>query len=81
MRALAVVISGFLLAAPALAQPTGNASANGGSDPDANSAATVPEEDPNRRICRRVDTNTGSRVPYRLICMTAREWRAEQSRR
>ena len=81
MRALAVVISGFLLATPALAQPTGNAGTNGGSDSASNSAATAPEEDPNRRICRRVDTNTGSRVPYRLICMTAREWRAEQSRR
>ena len=81
MRALAVVISGLLLATPAFAQPTGDASSNGGSDPATNSTASAPEEDPNRRICRRVDTNTGSRVPYRLICMTAREWRAEENRR
>ena len=81
MRALAVVISGFFLAAPAIAQPSGNAGSSSGSETATNSAATAQEDDPDRRICRRVDTNTGSRVPYRLICMTARQWRAEQNRR
>ena len=80
MRALAVVISSFLLAAPVLAQPAGNATGGTASDTAATNSATS-EEDPNRRICRRVDTNTGSRVPYRLVCMTAREWEAERNRR
>ena len=82
MRVLAVAISSFFLAAPALAQPSGNATGSSGSDSaTSNSASTAPEEDPDRRICRRVDTNTGSRVPYRLVCMTARQWEAERSRR
>ena len=27
-----------------------------------------------RRICRRVETNTGSRVPFRTLCLTERQW-------
>ena len=76
MRVLAVAISSFFLAAPALAQPSGNASGSSGSDAaTSNSASTAPEEDPDRRICRRVDPNTGSRVPYRTVCLTERQWR------
>ena len=81
MRAFAIVFSGLLLAAPAVAQPTGNA-AGSGESPDTNIVATEePEEDPDRRICRRIETNTGSRVPHRRVCMTAAQWRAYDRRR
>ena len=28
-----------------------------------------------RRICRRVETATGSRMSYQRMCMTAEQWR------
>ena len=78
MRAFAFVIACFFLAAPAAAtQPTGNSSGSGQAIPTTPSNAnTEAEEDPDRRVCRRIETNTGSRVPHRLVCMTVREWRA-----
>lgn len=82
MRALAIVFSGLLLVAPVVAQPTDNVNGAGSSDPaKAASTAEEPEEDLDRRVCRRIETNTGSRVPHRLVCMTVRQWRAHDRQR
>ena len=81
MRAFVVVISSLLLAAPGLAQASeDSAPANGAqpsqtATPTGSSPSTTAGDDAERQICRRVDTNTGSRVPWRRLCMTEREWR------
>ena len=80
MKAFAVVISGLLLVSPAVASDT-NTNTNQTQAPaaEANGDAgtgtqTAEDQDPNRRICRRIETNTGSRVPFRTVCLTARQW-------
>jgi len=80
MRALVVVISGFLLSAPGLAQASDNSTTTSGAQRQpatATDTSTSSEEggDSERQICRRIETNTGSRVPWRRVCMTEREWR------
>jgi hypothetical protein len=78
MRAFAIVISGLLLATPVAAQspsegaerPTNPTSHDGGDQ------ASDETNDGERRICRRVETNTGSRVPFRRMCLTERQWEA-----
>jgi hypothetical protein len=82
MKAFAVVISGLLLSAPVAAQNSDESLTNSGTQSPTqvrnesdNSNASQNEEDPNRRICRRVETNTGSRVPFRTLCLTERQWR------
>ena len=81
MRAFVVAISGLLLAAPGLAQasedsvPTNASQPSPGSPPMGNAGPSTGGQDPERQICRRIETNTGSRVPHRRVCMTEREWR------
>jgi hypothetical protein len=84
MKAFVAVISGFLLSAPVAAHmsdgTSGNASETQASAPEGAETGTARAEaetaaDPNRRVCRRVETNTGSRVPFRTICLTERQWR------
>ena len=78
MKSYVFLIAGLVLMAPAAAQTsdtnstTGDrpATQSGGNSDNAESA-----NDPNRRICRRVETNTGSRVPFRTVCLTERQWR------
>ena len=77
MKPYVVLLSGLLLMAPAAAQTSDT---NATSEQPAAQSQTQPEQsqqpaDPNRRICRKVDTNTGSRVPYRTVCLTERQWR------
>lgn len=82
MRVFAVVFSSLLLAAPVAAQPTGDTNAVGTLEPaTTNAAEEEPEEDLDRRVCRRIETNTGSRVPHRLVCLTVRQWRAYDRQR
>ena len=88
MKAVAFVISGLLLASPALAQPTpgtaeagaaaglpeqGGAAAENGAAP-----ATAAATDENRPICRRVIADPSSRMGNRRVCMTAAQWRESQ---
>jgi hypothetical protein len=82
MKAFVVVISGLLLAAPAVAQVNNGGTMSGsgaslstGSSELAEGAAEEAGEGENRRICRRVETASGSRMSYRRLCMTARQWR------
>lgn len=84
MKMIVGFASVALLAAPALAQ-----SGNGGVSGSAGELATqneTPEStgnasqgaDGERRICRRVETGSQSRMTYRRVCRTAQEWRAAQ---
>lgn len=81
MKLLAVALPALFLAGAAVAQSeapaptpseqTTESTAGGGAQGEAQ--AETPA-DPNRRVCRRVETNTGSRVPFRTICLTERQW-------
>jgi hypothetical protein len=84
MKMIVAFASVALLAAPAFAQ-----SGNGGVSGSAGELATqneTPEStgnagqgaDGERRICRRVETGSQSRMTYRRVCRTAQEWRAAQ---
>jgi hypothetical protein len=81
MRGLVFVISSLFLAAPGLAQASDDDAATNSSrssqtvDRTGNNRSSAAREEDDRQICRRVDTNTGSRVPHRRVCMTEREWR------
>ena len=82
MKAFAAVMSGLLLATPAFASDTNTnqtespaAETNGAANTE---TAQAEDQDPNRRICRRIETNTGSRVPFRTMCLTARQWRERE---
>lgn len=81
MRVLVVFASGLLLGAPVLAQSEVS-----------NSSETVPASQPResaesetestnddggeRKICRRINMATGSRMSNERICMTAEQWRS-----
>ncbi len=83
MKAFVVVISGLLVAAPAFAQVNGGGTMTGSGASISSSQTNLPEgasdaeggEGENRRICRRVETASGSRMSFRRMCMTARQWR------
>lgn len=74
MKALVLLVSGLIVAAPAVAQDGG--ATGGDSQPTAarSDASETPAAE--RRICRQVEAHTGSRLNgKRKVCMTAREWR------
>ena len=83
MKAFVVVISGLLLSAPVFAQGNGGTMTGSGAAIATGSNELPPEaaateeggEGENRRICRRVEIASGSRMSYRRLCMTARQWR------
>lgn len=81
MKLLFVAVSGMLMSAAAFAQATGPAGGSGDQASAGNQAQVeenaAEEEGDERRVCRRIETGTGSRVPPRRVCMTAREWRAQ----
>ncbi len=61
-------------AAPAAAEQATTASAD--ERPAAEAPAAETANDGERRICRRVEANTGTRLGgQRRVCMTQREWR------
>ena len=78
MKALSVVISGFLLASPALAQ---DSSTHTGSDrgADYTPGDTARNGDTNaqgeRVICRTAPTSSTTRMGQRRVCLTAAQWR------
>jgi len=84
MKAFTVLISSVLLASPALAQTmNGGTAANGadmgerGDTPESTGSGDA-STDGERRICRRIETYSGSRMAYRRVCRTADEWRSAQ---
>ena len=82
MKIRVALCSVLLVAAPAFAQTSGSvmsgsgAVLEGGSGdlPDGESTSGQ-NEDGERRICRRVETDSQSRLSTRRLCLTAREWR------
>lgn len=86
MKALVVGISALFLSTAAFGQNGGVMSGSGSalSSGAADTAEAPPADEgqgDTRRICRRVETASGSRIPYRRVCMTAAEWRNADRRR
>lgn len=86
MKLSFLLASGLILTTPAFAQTSGGVMSGSGaildSGPD-----TLPEgsedsesDDGERRICRRVETDSASRMATRRLCLTARQWREHQRR-
>lgn len=83
MKALVVVISGFFLSTAGFAQVGGSAVMSGSGASMSSGSTEINEEavpadegqGADRRICRRVETASGSRMSYRRLCMTAEQWR------
>lgn len=83
MRALVVFASVVLLSVPAVAQPSGGVMSGSGAGlatesrelPQETANTASAEEGSARRICRRVETASGSRMSYKRLCMTAEQWR------
>lgn len=84
MKAFVALISVSLLASPALAQSMGGATGSGAAlttdnqDAPESTGAAGQAAGGERRICRRVETASGSRMSYRRVCRTAAEWRDAQ---
>lgn len=86
MKVFVAFASVALLATPALAQ--GGSGAVSGSAGELATQNDTPEStgqggqgaDGERRICRRVETGSQSRMTYRRVCRTAEEWRVAQQR-
>lgn len=84
MKVLVAFASLVLIASPALAQG-GSGSVSGSAGELATQNGT-PEStgnggqgaDGERRICRRIETGSQSRMTYRRVCRTAEEWREAQ---
>ncbi len=78
MRTVILAISSLVIATPAMAQPQ---SASGASV--ATGQANLPEvsseagttADGQRKVCRRIETDSTSRMATRRVCLTASEWR------
>lgn len=77
MKTFVVALAAFFVAAPALAETAATRANETGTPGEATAAqaAEDSEDRDSRRICRRVNTATGSRMSEKRICMTAREWR------
>lgn len=85
MRAFVVAISCLFVAAPAFAQSsTGSVSGSAaelterGDIPESSGPSGADAAGGERRICRRVGTESSSRMATRRVCRTAQEWRAAQ---
>lgn len=87
MKMPVALLSVMLLASPVFAQSSGSVMAGSGavlegssSDAPDGSAEGGESDDGERRVCRRVETDTSSRMTTRRVCLTAREWRQQQRR-
>jgi len=86
MKAFVVAFCGLVLASPALAQMnsggemtrSGAALSGEGDAPESSGAGNARAEEGERRICRRVETDSASRMATRRVCRTAEEWRQSQ---
>ncbi len=87
MKMVVALISGFLIGAPAFAQSgTGSVSGSGGelatqNDTPESTGNGSQGADGERRICRRIETGSQSRMTTRRVCRTAEEWRESQRAR
>jgi hypothetical protein len=85
MKAFLVASCAVLLAGPAFAQSGGGSVSGSGADlssqndtPESTGDSGQRGTDGERRICRRVETTSTSRMSTRRICRTAQEWRETQ---
>jgi len=85
MRLIVALISSALVAAPAFAQTAGGRIIGSGAElsegrnaPESTANASEPAPDGERRICRRIETGSDSRLANRKVCRTAEQWRAAQ---
>ena len=84
MKMFVALASVALVASPAFAQ--GGSGSVSGSAGELATQGETPEStgqagtnaDGERRICRRVETGSQSRMTYRRVCRTAEEWRNSQ---
>jgi long-subunit fatty acid transport protein len=79
MKFLAVALPALLFASAASGAELDSSSTTGAeaaTSAESSTADTPAADADDRQICRRIETNTGSRVPFRRVCMTEREWRA-----
>ena len=88
MRAFVVLISSFLVAAPAFAQSSMGSVSGSAAElsteseaPERTGAASERNADGERRICRRIEADSSSRMATRRVCRTAAEWRESQRAR
>lgn len=84
MKMFVAFASVALVASPVFAQ-SGSSSVSGSAGELSSQNETPESTGPNgqgadgeRRICRRVETGSQSRMTYRRVCKTAEEWRATQ---
>ena len=77
MKALAAALTLFALSSPAFAQDGSGTSAPRTADAaQANSSQSGDNgAQAERRICRRTEAESGSRMGTRRVCRTASEWR------
>jgi hypothetical protein len=87
MKAFVVAISCLLAATPAFAQSS-TGSVSGGAaelatqnDTPESTGDNARTAEGERRICRRVETGSTSRMSSRRVCRTAEEWREAQRAR
>jgi len=86
MRVSVLFASALLLSTSAFAQTSGGVMRGSGavldSGPEAPHEASQggETEEGERRICRRVETDSASRMATRRLCLTARDWREHQRR-
>jgi hypothetical protein len=82
MKAFVVALSGVLLAFPAHAQSVTSGSGaelSAQSDTaESTGSANSRAADGERRICRRIETDSSSRMGSHRVCRTAQEWRDAQ---
>ncbi len=84
MKIFVAFASVVLLASPAFAQGgSGSVSGSAGemqtqSDIPGSTGQAGQNADGERRICRRIDTDSSTRRASRRVCRTAQEWREAQ---
>ena len=84
MKMIVAFASVVLMASPAFAQgSTGTVSGSAGElatqgDTPESTGQAGQNADGERRICRRIETGSQSRMTTRRVCRTAEEWRAAQ---
>ena len=86
MKLFVVMCAGLLAVAPAAAQTMNGGASGSGSGAELSERGDGPVStgergvgaDGERRICRRIEVTSSSRMTSRRVCRTAEEWRQTQ---
>lgn len=79
MRTVVFAMAALVMAAPAVAQTqagSGGTVATGQGDLPQSTGEAGTTADGERRICRRIEVESSSRMSLRRVCMTSKEWKA-----